>query len=137
MKINQHRRGFTLLEVLIAFIILGLSTGVILSVFSSLPTKAQHAANERAATMSAQSLLALIGSEWPLEPGLKTGELHDGTKWSLTIKPYMQDIPPDQSHDVFSPVTKLFLVTIETTAPSKWDPTTVSITTMRLKRGDI
>jgi general secretion pathway protein I len=69
-------RGFTLLEVVIAFAILGLSLAVLYGAFQTALSRSRRDAQLSEATLLAQSLLARAGTELTIEqPG------HDG-EWS-------------------------------------------------------
>jgi len=85
--IDAHRqRGFTLLEVLVAFVLLSLTLGVILQIFSGGLRNAAAAAHYTKATVVADSKLAMLGAEFPLTEGEMSGE--EGIYlWRMTIKP--------------------------------------------------
>ncbi len=90
------QRGFTLLEVLVAFTIFAFSFGAILQIFSS---GARNAGVSRAYAVAlghAQSQLERLGIEEPLEAGQSSGVLDDGMAWRLEITPY-EDQPSEDS----------------------------------------
>lgn len=79
-------RGFSLLEILVAFAILALSLGVLLQIFSSgLRNVLVGEGYARAADL-AESQLALVGTELPVQPGILSG-VQDGYRWTLGIQP--------------------------------------------------
>lgn len=79
-------RGFSLLEILVAFAILSLSLGVLLQIFSSgLRNVLVGEGYARAADL-AESQLALVGTELPVQPGILSG-VQDGYRWTLSIQP--------------------------------------------------
>ena len=85
---RRGRRGFTLLEVLVAFTIFAVSFAAILQIFS---TGSRNASVSRAYAIAlghAQSQLERLGIEEPLEPGQSSGVLDDGMAWRLEIVPY-------------------------------------------------
>src|SRR5882672_10305504 len=86
-KRNSSTAGFTLIETLVAFAILGLVAGAVLSIFSTGPSKLSRAENQRFAVLTAQSVLALVGSERPLQTGTWQGGLAHGERWTLSIEP--------------------------------------------------
>jgi general secretion pathway protein I len=62
---TPHMRGFTLIEVMIAFAILGLALGALYGAFENALARSRHDVRFREGTMIAQSLLARAGSEIP------------------------------------------------------------------------
>jgi general secretion pathway protein I len=86
------QRGFTLLEVLVAFVILALSLGVIMQIFSTGMGNLSLGDEYSRATLYAQSRLAALGAEEPLAAGQTSGDFGDGYRWRVTVSPY--DLPP-------------------------------------------
>ncbi len=83
--------GFTLIEVLVAFAVLAVSLGVVFQIFST-GTRASRAAEAYThATLLAESKLAAVGVEEPLEEGERTGEFDNGFRWRLAVRPYRLD----------------------------------------------
>lgn len=80
--------GFTLIEVLVALVILGISLATLLHIFSESLNRARLSQTEMAASALAQSLLAGAGHTLPLRAGDTTGELPNGFTWRLHIEPY-------------------------------------------------
>ena len=79
--------GFTILEVLAAFVLLAVALGVILQVFTSGLRDAQLADEYARATMVAQSHLAGFTASEKIDEGTSQG--HDeGFAWTLTSAAY-------------------------------------------------
>lgn len=83
--------GFTLIEVLVALAILGISLAVLMHVFSESLHRSRESQAEMTASTLAQSLLADVGHSVPLRPGDTKGELPNGYSWQLHIAPYGSD----------------------------------------------
>ena len=79
-------RGFTLLEVLIAFTILALSLAVVMQAFSTGFRSLERAKDSAIVTLQARSKLAELGQTIPLEPSEQGGELEDGATWRMVIE---------------------------------------------------
>jgi general secretion pathway protein I len=98
----RHSRGFTLIELVAAFVIFALGFGILLQIVGgALHTTAQSAEYSRAA-MWAQSLLDTEGIGEPLREGSSGGRFDDRYSWQLSISRY--DPPPVQS-TVTTPTT--------------------------------
>jgi general secretion pathway protein I len=80
--------GFTVVEVVVALTILALALGVLLNVMSNSIRQTGQAENVAEAGSLAQSLLAKIGTEWPLRDGQITGQSDHGFRWRVQIDAY-------------------------------------------------
>jgi general secretion pathway protein I len=82
-------RGFTLLEVLIAFAIAALSLTALAQIFSNALGATERAGGTTQATLIAQSKLAQVGTTFPLEDSTQSGEEQNGFyRWQLIVTPY-------------------------------------------------
>lgn len=84
---RRYSGGFSLLEILVAFSILCLSLGVLMQIFSGGIRNTLVGATYSRAADFAESTLALAGTEYPLEPGVYSGQDRQ-FQWSLEIAPY-------------------------------------------------
>lgn len=87
LKTNKQR-GFSLLEILIAFSILALSLGILLKIFSAGVNTAGVAEDYNAAVQIAESLMAQTGQDSPLQVGEQTGVEHKKYHWRVSISPF-------------------------------------------------
>src|SRR4051812_22428539 len=105
---NPDDQGFTLLEVLVALVILLLGMGAFYQSFGSgLLAQAAAQRQQRSAEVAA-NLLAGLGRSQMLQDGLTEGELPDGYRWSLRVEaftPIDTDGPP--------PAVQAHLATVE------------------------
>jgi general secretion pathway protein I len=83
----MRARGFSLLEVLVAFSILALSLGVLMQIFSGSLNNATVARDQTAATLIAQSLLAATGADSTLVAGERQGTHGEQFRWQLSVSP--------------------------------------------------
>jgi general secretion pathway protein I len=74
MNCRRASTGFTLIEMVIAFAILGLSLSALYATFQSALSRTRHDAHLSEATLLAHSLLARAGTEWPIIEGSLRGE---------------------------------------------------------------
>ncbi|MEN8261536.1 MAG: type II secretion system protein, partial [Pseudomonadota bacterium] len=88
----RRQRGFSLLEVLVAFSILAISLGVLLNIFSSGMRMMAIAEEYTRASQVAESMLAKVGVEIPVEEGVDQGIEGDRFRWTLSVRPYTLDL---------------------------------------------
>ncbi|GGJ99123.1 type II secretion system protein XpsI [Luteimonas terricola] len=92
---HGRQRGYTLIEVLVAFAVLALALTFLLGTLSGATRQVRWSADAGRAALHAQSLLADIGVGVPLEPGRDEGELEDGRyRWQLEVAPYVDPLRP-------------------------------------------
>ena len=82
---TERSRGFTLLEVLIAFAVLAVALGVAFEIFATGLRGARSADALTRAVLIAESRLAGVGAETELTPGQSAGETDDGIRWRINI----------------------------------------------------
>lgn len=74
----NRSRGFTLLEVMLAFVILAVSMGMLLGMLSRGLGQVRTSQDETEAALHAQSLLDQVGVIEPVQPGEQLGEFANG-----------------------------------------------------------
>jgi len=130
---RESERGFTLLEILIAFVILALglaaiSTGVALAMRSDGRTQ-----TSRVAVRIAQSRLEAAGLAKALLPGRREGQIANRYKWQETVTPAVVGTePPERSkpgQTAASPAIAPFWVEITVQAA---DGTTAKLAALKL-----
>lgn len=84
-------RGFTLIEVVVAFAILSISLGVLLEVFAGALRNADLAGRYGQAALLAQSELERLATQGPLVEGVETGEFGGGYRWERLVEPLPVD----------------------------------------------
>ena len=87
----RRQRGYSLLEVIIAFALLALALTLLLGSLSGAARQVGQADVRSRATLYAQSLLASTGVESPLQEGSTQGEWEQGRyRWQLQVAPYQE-----------------------------------------------
>jgi general secretion pathway protein I len=87
MRTKPTDSGFTLLEVMVAFVIAALASLVLYQAGFSGAAETATAARYQEAVVRAQSRMASIGTLTPLRPGQFSGDDGGGFHWWLTIAP--------------------------------------------------
>lgn len=99
-----RQRGYTLIEVLVAFTVLALALTFLLGTLSGATRQVRWSADAGRAALHARSLLADVGVGEALQPGRDEGELEDGRyRWQLEVAPYVDPLlPADAAQDPFA-----------------------------------
>lgn len=85
----KRQRGYSLIEVIVAFALLALALTLLLGTLSGASRQVRRADDAGRATLHAQSLLATVGTGEVLKPGSRQGEFDDGRyRWSLQVEPW-------------------------------------------------
>ena len=88
---RQHCRGMTLIEVLVAFVVLSLTMAVIMQIFAGGMRNAGLAESYSRAVFLAESRLAAVGLERPLVAGVEIGQVGQDLRWQVTVSPIEDD----------------------------------------------
>jgi general secretion pathway protein I len=113
-------RGFSLLEVLVAFVIVSLVATALFRLFSGALGNASAADEYSRAVLVAESALAEAAANRPLREETQSGSTDDGKiAWTTRVAPYSPpDVPPDLERTAESLPTRLYRITAEVTFPA-------------------
>lgn len=121
-------RGFTLIEIVVALLVLALASAAIFEGFST-GFRSSRTANDFAeAVLIAQAKLAPVGVAEPLAAGVTTGEEGDKFAWTVHVDPV--DAPVEEGARASS--LQPFLVAVDVTWSDGGAERTVSLSTLRL-----
>ncbi len=88
---RRHARGYTLIEVIVAFALLALALTLLLGSLTNAARQVHWADGAGRATLYAQSLLDQTGVGAPLSAGSRSGDFEDGRyRWTLDVHPYLE-----------------------------------------------
>jgi general secretion pathway protein I len=116
----RRAAGFSLLEVLVAFVILALVATALYRLFAGSLANVGAAEEYSRALLVAESVLAEVGGTKPLRAGERSGRVEDGQiDWKASVVPW---VPPAVSPDVESGSeslpTRLYRIAVEVRFPS-------------------
>jgi len=111
-RTKRQVRGYTLIEVLIAMMILALALTVLMRIFSGGLRNIAVSADYAHAVLLAEAQLAAAGSSEALAPGETYGNEDDKFRWTRTVEEYMAK--------EFEKVEKLPVTAFQVTVVVEW-----------------
>lgn len=91
----HRQRGYTLIEVIVAFGVLALGLTLLLGTLSGATRQVRDSERAGRAALHAQSLLAQVGVGEALQPGRRDGDFEDGRyRWNLDVARYRDPTAP-------------------------------------------
>ena len=101
---RTRARGYTLLEVVIAFGVLALALTLLLGILSNASRQVRWSGDAGRAALLAESLLDGVDLEGPLREGRRDGALEDGRyRWALEVRPWRDPASPPGPVDPSAP----------------------------------
>jgi general secretion pathway protein I len=97
--LDSSRRGFTLLEVMVALAILGIGIVTVLELFAGSLRLGVKASRYTQATIYAQNVMGRLFVQDALDDGEESGELPGGYAWRARV----QEIHPDENRSRLQP----------------------------------
>lgn len=102
---RSSQRGYTLIEVLVAFAVLAAALTLLLGILTGASRQVRWADQAGRAALHAQSLLDQAGVGESLQPGQREGGFEDGRyRWTLVVEPWRDPaVPPPATLDPGAP----------------------------------
>jgi len=131
-KIPGRSKGFTLLEVLLAFVIFALSFATVLEVLAGSMRSTTRARTYSEAALLGQSLIDIVGTDIALEESSLAGDAPGGYDWQMNISAYQPLSDEDRILELAEIAgTTLFWVDLEVEWGSERQPRQVHFSTVR------
>lgn len=131
---RRRSRGYTLIEVLVAFMIMALALTVLLRIFSGGVRNVGVASGYAEAVLIGESRLATAGIDETLAPGETSGVEGDGFHWTRRVTRY----EPAVNYATQVKGTRAYFVTVTVTWPNGDKERSIDLSTVKLlheKRG--
>ena len=128
MSASSKQQGFSLLEVLVAFVVMGLVVGVLLQLFGSSMRGVALSDEYSFAVQVAESRMAAIGNEIEVEEGSVSGEEKgSGYRWEIL----MEALEPDEKMEKVPLPLQLYRVEVIVTWKSGDKPREFHLSSLR------
>jgi len=121
-KVKTFRDGFTLIEILVALAILGLSLGVIIAGLRTVLRTVDSTASQAKVLSIALSLLESQGSTLPLQYGEVSGIADNDYNWTIVTRPW------GSSEDISSRLIGGYIIQVRVTHGDR----SVTLSTVRV-----
>ncbi len=109
----RTQRGYTLLEVIVAFALLAMALGLLLGILSGSARQVRWSGDAGRAALYAQSLMDQVGVGERIAAGQRDGELEQGRyRWQLRIAPWRDAATRAAQQPVALGAQELFEVTL-------------------------
>lgn len=129
MRFDRRQSGYSLIEVLVAFMILALALTVLLRIFSGGLRNVSVSSDYATATLIAESRLAAAGIDVPLAPGETSGTEGERFEWTLRV----QDYEPWTGYRSAAKAVDAYRVTVTVEWPNGNKTRSVGLSTIRLR----
>jgi len=95
-RLPARSGGFTLLEVMLAFVIFALSFAVVLEIVAGSMRSVARANDDTEVALLAQTLMDQVGTEIPVEEGAYSGNSMDRYNWNMQLTLYDSEDAPEK-----------------------------------------
>jgi len=128
-QFHVRQSGYTLIEVLVAFMILALALTVLLRIFSGGLRNVSVSSDYATATLIAESRLASAGVDLPLRPGETSGSEGERFAWTVSVQEYL----PWPGYRSAAQGVDAYRVTVTVEWPNGNNTRSVGLSTIRLR----
>ncbi|MBB1059072.1 type II secretion system protein XpsI [Marilutibacter spongiae] len=136
---SRRQRGYTLIEVIVAFALLALALGLLLGTLSGATRQVRWSGDAGRAALHAQSLIDQMGIAAPIRAGRDAGDFEDGRyRWTMEITPWEDpDVPPDTPLPVNNNGNRLYEIALAVEWGEGGSGEHLRLRTLRLVQGGL
>ena len=127
---SAKQRGFTLLEVLAAFVLFALSFATVMQILTGSVRNVARSQEYTQSTLWANSIMAEVGLTVPIEVGISSGNFNHKYRYTLDISEYEMIIGDDSLVSEALPVD-LYRVEVEVSWGEGTNPATARFVTLK------
>lgn len=128
----KRQRGYSLLEVIVAFALLAGALALLLGALSGAARQVGEADDAGRAALHAQSLIDQLGIGTPLRPGRSQGGFEDGRyRWTLQIAPWRDPEAADAAQPRDPAAPRLLEISLSVEWRSGGRPRRLDVHTLR------
>ena len=132
MPASQRQQGFTLIEILVAFMMLTLVLTVVFRIFSGGLRNVELSSDYTRAVLVAESQLTAAGITTPLETGETSGEWNEHFYWQRVIEEYL----PWEEEKELSSAVQGYRITVHVDWEQAGQKRRLSLGSIRLRKAD-
>ncbi len=133
--VSSQQRGFTLLEVLVAFVLFALAFATVMQILTGSVRNTARSQEYTQATLWADSIMAEVGLTVPIESGGSSGNFNDKYSYILDISEYEMIIGEDSLVSESLPV-ELYRVAVEVSWGESGNPARATFVTLKAINGN-
>jgi general secretion pathway protein I len=122
----RRQRGFSLLEVIAAIMLLAIAFGALMKVVGSSFNLTAHASRRGEAALLARSKLETLGRMDPLQEGQSDGRFDDTYRWQVVVTRWGASQPDDD------PSLRLYKLDLDVSWTENAKTSTAHFTTLRM-----
>lgn len=116
MPRSRRQHGFSLIELLAAFVVFALGFGVMMEITSSSLRNARRAAEQTEAALWAQSLIDALGVDEKIKVGADSGKFNERYRWELQVSEW--EPPADAAPFEFASLIEMYRIELVV----RWGP---------------
>jgi general secretion pathway protein I len=128
MRVERLSRGYTLIEVLVAFMIMAMALTILLRIFSGGVRNIAVSSDYATAVLIAESQLAAAGIGEVMYAGETHGIEEERFEWTRTVMPYL----PSTDYSTSSKDVRAWYVTVTVEWPANNGSRSIDISTVRI-----